>query len=76
MSEVKEKIDFLIIGAQKSATSWLYDCISEHPQICVPKQKKEIEYIGGELYKKNGLEWYFSLLNHCIHFLINFLYVF
>jgi len=65
MSEVKEKIDFLIIGAQKSATSWLYDCISEHPQICVPKQKKEIEYIGGELYKKNGLEWYFSLLNHC-----------
>lgn len=65
MSEVKDKIDFLIIGVQKSATSWLYECISEHPQICVSKQKKEIEYIGGELYKKNGLEWYFSLFDHC-----------
>jgi hypothetical protein len=65
MSERKKEIDFLIIGVQKSATSWLYDCINEHPQICVPKYKKEVEYIGGELYNKNGLEWYFSLLDHC-----------
>jgi len=57
--------DFLVIGSQKCATSWLYDCLSEHPQICMPRHKREIEYIGGQLYKEKGIDWYLSLLNHC-----------
>jgi Sulfotransferase domain len=65
MSEAKNIPDFLVIGSQKCATSWLYDCLSEHPEICVPKHKKEIEYIGGHLYKENGLDWYLSLFDHC-----------
>ncbi|CAN5543167.1 hypothetical protein BH10BAC2_BH10BAC2_37640 [soil metagenome] len=65
MPKAKNAPDFLVIGSQKCATSWLYDCLSEHPGICVPKQKREIEYIGGHLYKEKGLDWYLSLLDHC-----------
>src|SRR5215472_8103927 len=57
--------DFLVIGSQKCATSWLYDCLNEHPQICMPRHKREIEYIGGQLYKEKGMDWYLSLLGHC-----------
>lgn len=32
--------DFLIIGAQKSATSWLYSVLREHPHIWMPPVKE------------------------------------
>jgi len=37
------KPDFLVIGAQKSATSWLYFCLQNHPDIYLPS-KKELRY--------------------------------
>lgn len=59
-------IDFLVIGAHRCATSWLYECLREHPQICLPKRRREEEYAGGPLYNgKGGLAWYLSLLKHC-----------
>lgn len=59
-------LNFLVIGAQKCATTWLYECLNTHPQICLPKHKREIEYMGGPLYNENGgLQWYLSLLSHC-----------
>jgi hypothetical protein len=58
-------IDCLVIGSQKCATSWLYLCLKDHPQLCLPKQKKEIEYIGGKLYDENGLDWYLGLFDNC-----------
>lgn len=61
---MKDPIDFLVIGAQKCATTWLYECLKEHPQICLPADKKEVEYIGGKIYKEKGAEWYFSLVNN------------
>ncbi|MFH1426572.1 MAG: sulfotransferase domain-containing protein [Candidatus Kerfeldbacteria bacterium] len=36
-------IDFIGIGAQKAGTTWLAECLMEHPQIYVPK-KKELDY--------------------------------
>lgn len=56
-------IDFLVIGSQKSATSWLYNCLNEHPEIQMPAKKREVEYIGGELFRDGGYEWYESLLD-------------
>lgn len=35
--------NFLVIGAHKSATSWLYSCLKSHPDICLPPIK-EIHY--------------------------------
>jgi hypothetical protein len=54
--------DFLVLGAQKCATSWLYYCLREHPELHLPEHKREYEYIGGDLYRERGAEWYFSLL--------------
>jgi hypothetical protein len=39
----KSTPDFLGIGAQKSATTWLYKCLSEHPRIYLPLLK-ELHY--------------------------------
>ncbi|MFT4803339.1 MAG: hypothetical protein ACI9YE_000531 [Psychroserpens sp.] len=61
----KLKIDFLVIGVQKSGTSWLYNCLNEHPEIGLPLKKREVEYIGGPLYKANGgIDWFHQLFNH------------
>jgi hypothetical protein len=37
------KIDFLGIGAQKAGTSWLAECLREHPDIYMPVEK-ELDY--------------------------------
>jgi len=56
-------IDFLVIGAQKCATSWLYYCLKEHPSVCLPSVKLEKVYVGGDLHKKYGNKWYKEHLN-------------
>lgn len=58
----QDRMDFLVIGAQKCATSWLYDCLKEHADIHLPAKKKEVEYLGGDLYEQNGADWYFGLV--------------
>lgn len=55
-------LDFLVIGAQKCATSWLYYCLRDHPELHLPAKKREKEYLGSDLYEQRGADWYFSLL--------------
>lgn len=55
------KLDFVIIGVQKSATTWLYECLNEHPQTNMRGNKHESDYFGGQVYKDNGHDWYVSL---------------
>lgn len=53
------KPDFLIIGAQKAATTWLWSMLKQHPRVDMP-QKKEIPFFGSaELYRK-GKEYFYS----------------
>lgn len=59
---MKYKLDFLVIGSQKCATTWIYDVLSSHPQISLPKDKREIEYLGGDLWAERGDDWYFNLM--------------
>jgi hypothetical protein len=47
-------LDFLVVGAQKCATSWLHLCLAEHPQIRLPLRKREKTYIGGPWFRENG----------------------
>ncbi len=58
----RDRLDALVIGAQKCATSWLYYCLRDHPQLHLPKKKREVEYLGGALYQERGADWYFALL--------------
>ncbi|MCG8425795.1 MAG: sulfotransferase domain-containing protein [Chromatiales bacterium] len=48
--------NFLIIGAPKAATTWLADCLREHPDIFIP-ELKELRYFCGANHGK-GLAWY------------------
>ena len=49
--------DFIILGAQKSGTTSLYDLLCKHPQV-LSAQKKEIQYFN--TFYDYGLDWYRS----------------
>lgn len=39
MSSPKAHIDFLVVGTPRAATTWLYVCLQDHPQICLTEKK-------------------------------------
>lgn len=51
---------FIFIGPQKAASSWLYLCLKEHPEISLPKNKN-INYFDINYFR--GDDWYFQTLN-------------
>ena len=46
---------FLGIGVQRAATTWLHDCLREHPDVFVPG---ELSYFNWQFEK--GMGWPFS----------------
>jgi len=59
MEHETRKPDFLIIGAQKAATTWLWNILDSHPDTDLP-QKKEIHFFGGVENYNKGKEWYYN----------------
>jgi hypothetical protein len=57
MSKSK-KPDFLIIGVQKSATTWLQKMLVVHPEIYMPNQ--EVHYFDNNINYFKGRLWYAS----------------
>lgn len=55
---MRSRIDFLGIGAQRAATTWLHKCLKRHPQIRLPTSKKEVHFFNREY--ERGLDWYYS----------------
>lgn len=51
------KVNFIGIGAQKSATSWLHDVLSEHAEI-IASDPKELNYFTANFDR--GQNWYES----------------
>lgn len=49
------KPDFLIIGASKSGTTYAFNLLRQHPQLCLPKEK-ELNYFDYNFNK--GKKWY------------------
>ncbi len=49
------KPTFIGIGAQKCASSWLYDILSDHPEVVV-SEKKELDFFSYQY--ERGYEWY------------------
>lgn len=47
--------NFLIIGVQKAATSWLAACLQEHPDVFMSKEK-EVHFF--DKYSDKGQPWY------------------
>lgn len=53
--------DFIIAGAPRCGTTWLYEILSAHPQIqmAVPRQPEPKFFLKDDLYEK-GMDWYLS----------------
>jgi hypothetical protein len=52
---------FVGIGAQRAGTSWLYNCLLEHPEVYMPQ--KEVHYFD-KLHKTHDINWYTNLFNN------------
>jgi Sulfotransferase domain len=55
--------DFIGIGAQRTGTSWMYACLFEHPEICMPR--KEINFFSRERHWSHGFDWYERIFAEC-----------
>lgn len=53
--DFKFPLDFSIIGAPKSGTTWLYHCLAQHPDVFVAG---ELNYFTGR--QNRGKEYYYS----------------
>jgi len=54
------KIDFIGIGTGRSASTWIYECLKEHPEICMSK-RKETKF----LFKNNNTKEYSNFFQKC-----------
>ncbi len=61
MKQQDFKIDFVGIGVEKSATTWIYNCLREHPEIFLPLKdnQKGSHFLNP---KKEEREYYLSSL--------------
>lgn len=55
--------DFIGIGPARSATTWMYDCLNCHPDICMAKWDKKTHFF--DLYYGKGLDWYEQFFADC-----------
>ena len=60
---MNDKPDFICLGAPRAGTTWLYECLNEHPGVFLPL--KEVHFFikvhGRDYYTEKGLSWYLSL---------------
>lgn len=56
-------IDFIGIGTPKAASTWVFQCLSEHPQIC-GSSEKEVCFFNNPFNFKKGFDWYYSFFRH------------
>lgn len=64
MSSGSRKPDFLLIGVQKSGTSWLWDKLRQHPGTDLPGTK-EIHFFGGSENYRKGIGQYLEHFAAC-----------
>jgi hypothetical protein len=61
--ELSRHPDFIGLGAQRAGTSWIYSCLYEHPNICIPV--KEVHFFSRERNWSKGYEWYEAIFEKC-----------
>lgn len=50
---------FVGLGALKAGTTLLHTWLADHPQVCVPRDRKEVDFFSR--YYDRGMDWYRSL---------------
>ncbi len=56
-----KNLDFIFIGTGRSATSWIYKCLGDHPEVCVSRKKEPTLFcdsgdIDAEFFTENFTE--------------------
>jgi len=54
--------NFIVIGPGKSGTTWIYNLLKNHPQICISSAKETLFF---EDYYHKGFKWYSKFFKHC-----------
>lgn len=57
-------INFIGIGAARSGTTWIYECLKEHPGICF-SNKKETYFFDNDSEYQKGMDYYASFFSDC-----------
>lgn len=52
--------NFLGIGAAKCGTTWMHSLLQQHPQIYMPRKRKEIDFFNMDHNYDRGFDWYES----------------
>lgn len=47
--------EFIIVGPSKAATTWVYECLKEHPEVYMP-ETDSVNFFNMKYHK--GLDWY------------------
>ena len=55
--------DFIVIGPAKAGSRWIYECLREHPSICLAKNAKGSRFF--EKYYHRGIDWYEGFFESC-----------
>ncbi|WP_429933176.1 sulfotransferase family protein [Alteromonas sp. 4B03] len=53
--------NFICVGVQRAGTTWLYECLKEHPEVYVP-EVKELNFFSSHFEK--GIEYYASFFEN------------
>lgn len=56
------KLHLVGVGPQRAGTTWLYECLREHPELCFPRGVKETFFFDRRY--GHGWEWYASHFAH------------
>jgi hypothetical protein len=64
LNSINRKPDFLIIGVQKSATTWLHERLRKHPDVYMPCN--ELHYFDKNDNFKKGDQWYLKNFKHAL----------
>ena len=57
-------VDFIGIGIMKAGSTWIFEVLKEHPQICVSTQK-EIQFFDKDRNYIKGIGWYKKFFSNC-----------
>lgn len=63
-SVMNKRLDFLVVGVQKSATTTLDQYLRMHPLIDMPSKKKELHFFDKPEYYSQGFEYYHSFFSN------------
>lgn len=62
MSLSQFDLSFVAVGPQRTGTTWLYEMLRGHPQICMPEAVKETMFFDKRFGR--GIDWYASYFDH------------